>query len=118
MTSAYQKIFLIGFMGCGKTYWGKKWAEISELEFYDVDDLVEAMQGKSAAEIFAEDGEDYFRELETLALKSLSTKNNFIAACGGGTPCFNDNITWMNQNGTCLQTHELKWLLSSHYSGE
>lgn len=102
MTSEYLRIFLIGFMGCGKTYWGKKWAELSGLTFFDIDDMVEQQEGKTAAEIFAEDGEDYFRELETMALRSLRGRNNFIAATGGGTACFNDNITWMNENGTCI----------------
>lgn len=102
MTSAYLRIYLIGFMGCGKTYWGNKWAALSGLSFFDIDGMVEEEQGKSAAEIFAEDGEERFRELETLALRSMGNTNNYIVATGGGTPCFNDNITWMNKNGTCI----------------
>ncbi len=100
--SAYQHIFLIGFMGSGKTYWGKKWAELSGLEFFDIDDIVEQEQEKTIAEIFAEDGEEHFRNLETIALRKFATKNNVIIATGGGTPCFNDNISWMNKNGTCV----------------
>ena len=101
-SSSYQRIFLIGFMGCGKTYWGKLWAEKSGLAFYDLDEMVEAEQGKRAAEIFAEDGEDHFRNLETIALKSFNNIDTAIVACGGGTPCFNDNIRWMNENGTTI----------------
>ncbi len=102
MKSAYQKIFLIGFMGCGKTYWGKKWAELSGLQFFDLDELVEKEQGKNAGEIFAENGEYFFREQETKGLYSLSGEDNFIVATGGGTPCFNDNISWMNMEGTAI----------------
>ena len=102
MTSEYQRIFLTGFMGSGKTYWGKRWSEKSELDFYDIDQMVEFNEGKSIAKIFADDGEDYFRNLETIELRNLLNKNNFIAATGGGTPCFNDNISWMNDNGTSV----------------
>lgn len=101
-TSEYQRIFLTGFMGSGKTYWGKKWSELSGLEYFDIDEIVEQQQGKTITKIFAEDGEDHFRNLETNILRSLSNKNNIIVATGGGTPCFNDNISWMNKNGTCV----------------
>lgn len=100
--SEYQRIFLTGFMGSGKTYWGKKWSELSGLEYFDIDEIVEQQQGKTITKIFAEDGEDHFRNLETNILRSLSNKNNIIVATGGGTPCFNDNISWMNENGTCV----------------
>jgi shikimate kinase len=101
-TSAYQKIFLIGFMGSGKTYWGNKWAESSGLDFFDIDEMVEAQQGKTAAQIFADDGEDFFRDLETLTLRNFADKKNVIVACGGGTPCYNDNVAWMNNSGTSI----------------
>ena len=96
------KIFLIGFMGSGKTYWGKLWAEKSGLAFVDLDEIVEGDKGKSAAEIFAKDGEAHFRELESMALKTFTHKDNIIIACGGGTPCFNDNISWMNKTGSSV----------------
>jgi len=99
MTSAYLRIFLVGFMGSGKTFWGQSWSEKSGLDFYDIDEMVEFNESKSIASIFAEDGEDHFRNLETSELRNLLNKNNFIAATGGGTPCFNDNISWMNENG-------------------
>ena len=102
MTSEYQRIFLIGFMGSGKNYWGKLWSEKAGFAFADIDELIEQEQGKSIGEIFAEDGEEHFRNLETIALRSLSNKKNIIIASGGGTPCFNDNISWMNENGTSV----------------
>jgi len=96
------KIFLIGFMGCGKTYWGKLWSKNSGIQFFDIDDIVEEEQGKTAAKIFADDGEEHFRELETNALRNFADNNSAIIACGGGTPCYNDNVSWMNENGTCV----------------
>ncbi len=95
-------IFLIGFMGCGKTFFGNKWAELSGLQFFDIDEMIEAEQGKTAAEIFAENGEDYFRDLETMALKSFTDKGKMIVATGGGTPCYNDNIGLMNEYGKTI----------------
>lgn len=96
------KIFLIGFMGSGKTYWGNAWSQRSGLPFIDIDDIVENEQEKTIAEIFAENGEDHFRNLETIALRRLSNKEDVIIATGGGTACYNDNITWMNENGTSI----------------
>ena len=81
-------IFLIGFMGTGKTYWGKIWAQYNGLIFYDLDEVKE--------------GEGYFRKLETAALHTFFEKENCMIACGGGTPCFDDNIEWMNKNGTVI----------------
>ncbi|MEO5891567.1 MAG: shikimate kinase [Ferruginibacter sp.] len=92
--------FLIGFMGSGKTHWGKIWALKNQLEFLDLDHLVEEKEGKTIAEIFETSGEDHFRKIEAAALKSCAGLQNTIIACGGGTPCFFDNMQWMNANGT------------------
>ena len=96
------KIFLIGFMGSGKTYWGKLWSERSGFSFFDLDEIIEIENKKTISEIFAKEGEDHFRNLETTELRNFSNKDNVIIATGGGTPCFNDNITWMNENGTVI----------------
>lgn len=96
------KIFLIGFMGSGKTYWGKIWAQQSGLAFYDLDEVIEKEQGKTIAAIFEKDGEDHFRKIETIALHSFAETENCIIACGGGTACFNDNMQWMNDNGRTI----------------
>lgn len=93
-------VFLIGFMGSGKTYWGKIWAEKNGLDFYDLDEIIEAKEGKSIAAIFEKEGENYFRKKEREALHTFSEKDRCIIACGGGTACFNDNIQWMNKQGT------------------
>ena len=93
------KIFLIGFMGSGKTYWGKVWAQHYDLKFYDLDAIIEEKEGKSIAVIFEKEGEAFFRRTETEALQTFSEKDNCIIACGGGAACFNENMRWMNENG-------------------
>jgi shikimate kinase len=96
------KIFLIGFMGSGKTYWGSRWAAKYDLPFIDLDERVAQIENKTIAEIFERDGEEYFREVETACLKKNPGKDNFIMACGGGTACYNNNMLWMNENGTTV----------------
>ena len=96
------KIFLIGFMGSGKTHWGKIWAAKSGLQFFDLDAVIEQEEKKSIAEIFEQNGEAYFRQRETEVLKTFTQKQNCIIACGGGTPCFNNNMQWMNVNGQTI----------------
>jgi shikimate kinase len=96
------KIFLIGFMGSGKTHWGRIWSQQYALGFFDLDEVIEQEQKRTIAEIFEKDGEAYFRDLETKALKTISKNNNCIIACGGGAPCFNNNLHWMNENGVSV----------------
>jgi shikimate kinase len=91
--------FLIGFMGSGKTYWGKIWAQQYGLKFYDLDAIIEEKEGRSIAAIFEKEGEAYFRKVETVALQQFSKVEKAVIACGGGAACFNDNIKWMNENG-------------------
>lgn len=95
-------LFLIGFMGSGKTHWGKLWAAKANYHFIDLDEQIEAHVGKTVAKIFEEDGEDFFRQKETEILQSLNLSSSTIIACGGGTPCFNNNLDWMNKNGTTI----------------
>ena len=96
------RVFLIGFMGSGKTYWGNIWAKQSGLAFYDLDEVIEKEQHKTINAIFEKDGEAHFRKIETVALKTFSEKNDCIIACGGGTACFNGNMQWMNANGKTI----------------
>lgn len=89
-------------MGSGKTYWGRLWAANHGLDFFDLDAVIEAEEGRSISAIFEEKGEDYFRVTESRLLKNFAFKNNFLMACGGGTPCYYDNMQWMIENGTTL----------------
>jgi len=89
-------------MGSGKTHWGKLWSSQHKLSFIDLDDLIEEQQGKAIRTIFEEKGEEYFRQIESEVLHSLKNKENIIVASGGGTPCFHENMKWMNENGTTV----------------
>ena len=93
------KVFLIGFMGSGKTHWGKIWAKREGLVFYDLDTRIEKAFGMNINDIFEKKGEEKFRELERYHLRKFENKKNFLLACGGGTPCFSDNIDWMKSAG-------------------
>ena len=93
------RIFLLGFMGSGKTYWGKIWADKLGCSFIDLDELIEKREQASITDIFEKKGEEIFRLLETKMLRDLARHEDSIIACGGGTPCFHDNISWMNEKG-------------------
>lgn len=94
-----QNIFLIGFMGSGKTHWGRIWAKNEALTFYDLDVQIEKAFKMSIADIFEKKSEEKFRELERYHLRMFENKKNFLLACGGGTPCFSDNMEWMKSQG-------------------
>lgn len=79
-------IVLIGMMGCGKSTCGKLLAEKLGREFVDTDALIEATQGRSIPDIFAQDGEGFFRELERQTAVELSRREGLVIACGGGLP--------------------------------
>ncbi|MCB0628949.1 MAG: shikimate kinase [Saprospiraceae bacterium] len=96
------RIYLIGFMGSGKTHTGKKLAEELGFLFLDLDLLIEAEAGMDIAEIFEQFGETHFREMERQALHFTADLEEVVISTGGGTPCFFDNIEWMNQHGTCI----------------
>lgn len=93
------KIFLVGFMGSGKTTIGKKLANYLKYEFIDLDKLVELKAGMSIVEYFEIHGEAAFRELEKEVLQNAYFAPNSIIATGGGAPCYADNMAWMNANG-------------------
>lgn len=96
------KIFLIGFMGCGKSTLGRKLATKLGYDLIDLDHQIEKTTGVTVAEYFATHGEKAFRELESKTLKTFDYPKNCVVATGGGTPCFFDNIDWMNENGLSI----------------
>lgn len=101
-------------MGTGKSYWGSRWAAIHHKTFIDLDELVEEEQDMSIADIFERKSEAFFRECEAGALRSTERLNDCIIACGGGTPCFFDNMKWMNAHGiTVLLTGRPSYLLAN-----
>ena len=97
------KIFLVGFMGSGKTYWGRQLSEKLKLPFFDLDEQIESNEEKSINQLFAEQGEEYFRLLEKDMLHIITESHeSFIMATGGGTPCYFNNIDYMNKTGTSV----------------
>ncbi|MBX3255893.1 MAG: shikimate kinase [Chitinophagaceae bacterium] len=112
------KIFLLGFMGTGKTYWGSRWAVQHDLDFFDLDTVIEETTGLSIPAIFEEYGESYFREKERELLHTFADKQNFILSTGGGTPCFFDNMEWMNAHGLTLYLNTPVPVLKARLIGE
>ncbi len=96
------RIFLLGFMGSGKSYTGRLLAKHMDLPYVDLDDQIEAMAKASIPEIFNHFGEKHFRNLERDALHQMTTHTKAIISCGGGTPCFFDNMDWMNAHGVTI----------------
>ncbi|MEY3119015.1 MAG: hypothetical protein RIT30_947 [Bacteroidota bacterium] len=103
---AAEKVFLIGLMGSGKSYWSKKISKWIKSGGYDLDALIEMNEEKTIAEIFAEDGEESFRKTETKLLKWFKEKKKYVLATGGGTPCFNENMQWMKKEGIVIWLDE------------
>src|ERR1700744_3175065 len=93
------KIFLIGFMGSGKTTLGRKLADRMNYEFIDLDHVLEKQVELSIAEYFSFFGEDSFRKLEGQVLRKTPYPENAIVSTGGGLPCYFDNMGWMKAEG-------------------
>lgn len=97
------KISLLGYMGSGKTTIGRQLAASLQLNFLDLDELIEQNQGKSIHRIFTESGQIKFRKLEKQILDEvLTTEDDFVLALGGGTPAYFDNMDFINQNTTSV----------------
>ena len=92
--------FLIGFMGSGKTSVGIALAQCVRLPFYDLDDLIEKETGKSVSQVFDEGGEAAFRTIESRVLQNCAQLPDGVIACGGGTPCFNNNMEVINRGNS------------------
>ena len=97
------RIYLLGFMGSGKTHWGKLLSQKLTLPLFDLDQRIVEEENSPINEIFAKKGEEYFRMREKEMLHMLTESHeSFVMACGGGTPCFFNNIDYMNNNGTTV----------------
>ena len=94
-----QNIFLIGYMGAGKTTIGKQIAKHLEWPFVDTDLFIENRYHKAVPDIFAEKGEAFFRKMEQAILQEVTQFENTVISTGGGTPCFFDNMDLMNRTG-------------------
>jgi shikimate kinase len=95
--------FLIGMPGCGKSTLGKELSKVLNLPYVDLDEWIESKEGMTIPQIFEKFGQDYFRNKETDALKwMISNYKEALISTGGGAPCFNDNMSLMNTNGTSI----------------
>lgn len=95
-------IFLIGFMGCGKSFTGKYLSADLKIPFVDMDDAIEREAGMTISEIFEQFGEPHFRKLESRFLHNLDPNEDLVVATGGGAPCQGDNMEVMNTRGTTI----------------
>lgn len=92
-------VYIVGFMGSGKSTASKKLAVSMNRQFIDLDKMIEEAAGKTIPEIFETEGEDYFRVLEAKVLRNTGSLKNSIISTGGGTPCHGDNMDYMLGNG-------------------
>ena len=95
-------VFLIGMPGSGKTSFGKRLAKALGRPFADLDAQLAEAEAMPVTEIFRQKGEAYFRQAESETLKNTLSLPPSVVATGGGTPCFFDNMDWMNQHGTTV----------------
>lgn len=95
-------IFLVGFMGCGKSYVARNLAPKLGMKVVDLDRNIVNETGKSIAQIFEIQGEEAFRRIEQKCLHQLANTENTIISTGGGAACFFDNMEWMNAHGTSI----------------
>lgn len=97
-----KRIFLIGYMGAGKTTVGKDLSGRMGLSFIDLDCYIEGRFHKTVRQLFAERGEESFRDIERRMLHEVAMFEDVLISTGGGTPCFYDNMDFMNRAGTTV----------------
>lgn len=96
-------VFLVGYMGCGKTTAGRKLARRLNVRFYDTDTMVEQAEGASVNDIFCFEGEEHFRELERKAVERIVAEGiPAVVSTGGGLPVWRDNMERMNTAGVTV----------------
>ncbi|MEN9917866.1 MAG: hypothetical protein RL662_302 [Bacteroidota bacterium] len=96
------RIFLIGYMGVGKTTIGRDLAQSLNFEFIDLDHFIQIRYNKTIAQLFEDDGEAKFRKIESNLLKEVASFERVVISTGGGTPCFFDNMAIMNNSGITI----------------
>lgn len=97
-----ERIFIVGYMGSGKTTIGKRLAKSLSLSFIDLDAYIEKKYRKSVSDLFAEMGEEEFRKIESRSLREVAEFEDVVISTGGGTPCFFDNMDLMNHAGLTI----------------
>jgi shikimate kinase len=115
---AAERIFLIGLMGSGKSHWLKQMAKWNKSVGYDLDALIEMNEEKTIAEIFTEDGEAFFRKVESKILKWFKEKKKYVVATGGGSACLQENMDLMKKEGVVIWLDESLEVLVKRLSNE
>lgn len=108
------RILIIGYMGAGKTTLGKVLAKDLGLPFYDLDWYIESRMMKTVPQLFAERGEEGFRKVEHNMLHEVAEFEDVVISCGGGTPCFYDNMEYMNAQGDTVYLKASSEVLYAH----
>lgn len=108
------RIIIVGYMGSGKTTVGKALSKDLGIPFYDLDWYIESRMRKTVVQIFAERGEEGFRKIEHNMLHEVAEFENVIISCGGGTPCFFDNMDYMNGQGETVYLQASPDVLYNH----
>ena len=108
------RIIIIGYMGAGKTTVGKALAHTLQLPFYDLDWYIEGRMRKTVAQLFAERGEEGFRQVERNMLHEVAEFEDVVISCGGGTPCFFDNMEYLNAQGETIYLKATPEVLYKH----
>ena len=109
-----KSIIIIGYMGAGKTTVGKALAKELGVMFYDLDWYIESRMRKTVKQIFDEIGEEGFRKIERNMLHEVAEFENVVVSCVGGTPCFFDNMDYMNQLGETIYLKASPETLHTH----
>ena len=109
-----RRIIIIGYMGAGKTTVGRALAKETGMQFYDLDWYIEARMHKTVPQLFAERGEDGFRRVESNMLHEAAEFEDVIISSGGGTPCFFDNMDYMNAQGDTVYLKASPDVLCAH----
>ncbi|MGN1262578.1 MAG: shikimate kinase [Prevotella sp.] len=109
-----ERIIIVGYMGAGKTTVGKSLSKELGLQFYDLDWYIESRMHKTIPQLFAERGEEGFRKVEYNMLHEVAEFEDVIISCGGGTPCFFDNMDYMNAQGKVIYLKASPEVLYKH----
>lgn len=97
-----ENLFLIGFMGCGKSTVSKKYCQLFSMEHIEMDEKLQERAGMRISEIFRACGEERFRDMETEFLRELRGQNGAVVSCGGGVPLRSENVALMKESGTII----------------
>ena len=109
-----RRVIIVGYMGAGKTTVGRGRAKGLGMRFYDIDGYIEGRMRKTVPQLLAGRGEDGFRQVERTMLHEAAEFEDIILSCGGGTPCFFDNMEYMNSRGDTVYLKASPEVLCAH----